>query len=210
MIALLCIHGLLSSGDDYKYLKNVLNDYYDYIHIPDLPGHGNNNMKFEVDNTLSYVLGEYDKLSVRYDKIDVIGYSMGGVLGAFLSQHRNINRLILLAPALNYISYENYKPSIMKKSKPYLKKIKLSKRISYFISFSKIVSRVNKNINYINCPICIIWGEDDYLVSQKSGFKLLDICRNNIKVYVNLKNHNHYNLLDSIDTKNIIVNFLNK
>ncbi|MBE6137442.1 MAG: alpha/beta fold hydrolase [Erysipelotrichaceae bacterium] len=210
MTALLCLHGLLSDNRDFVYLKSELQDYYDFIHIPDLPGHGENILSFTTNNTLSYVLSEYDRLCKEYDKVDVLGYSMGGVLACFLTQYRNVNRLILLAPAFNYINFENYKFSIIKKSKPYYKNNSTIKKFKYFLPFTSIVRATKNNICMINCPICILWGEDDYLVSRKSGFYLFNLCKNNIKSYATLKNHNHYNILISKEARDIIFNFLYK
>ncbi len=136
--------------------------------------------------------------------------TQGGVLACYLSQYRKVNRLILLAPAFNYINIENYKPKIIQKSHVGKKDILSLKKVQYFFVFSKIVSIAKEHIHCIACPICILWGEDDFLVAKKSGIFLFQISTNETKFFVTLKNHNHYNIVHSSEVVQIIHNFLNK
>lgn len=209
MIALLCIHGLLSDPSDFNYILNSIKNKYNQVELIDLPGHGINQDIFNSQKVLEFVLNKYDNLSKKYEKIDIIGFSMGGVLASYISAKRNVNKLILLAPAFNYINLSNYKMNIIKKSKPYFKHKKLITKIKYSFVFIRLVHKIKKQLYKINCPICIIWGEDDFLVSKKSGDYLFDLTNNNFKSYVTLKNHNHYNILCSDNVCNIILSFLN-
>ncbi len=85
MKSLLCLHGLLSSGKDFDYIKHRFKDEYDFIYIPTMPGHGSRHDKFNAKKTLDYVINEYDFLHKTYNQIDVLGYSLGGV--RFLCNH---------------------------------------------------------------------------------------------------------------------------
>lgn len=175
-----------------------------------MPGHGLRQDKFTAGETLDYALKEYDFLRKVYSQIDVLGYSLGGVLACYIAQFRKIDRLILLAPAFNYINIENYKPRIIQKSHIGTRDILSLKKVQYFFVFSKIVRIAKEHIRLISCPVCIIWGEDDFLVSKKSGTFLFRISTNETKYFITLKNHNHYNIVKSWETVRLIQNFLNK
>ena len=82
MRALLCFHGLLSTKADFNTILPKLNTLYDTIACYDLPGHGYNTLKFNTLNIKKFVLEAYDTLSHTHDEIDVMGYSMGGVIAA--------------------------------------------------------------------------------------------------------------------------------
>lgn len=208
MKALLCLHGLLSSDKDFDFLKIQLKPYYGYIHTPVMPGHKNRGDSFTCAAVLNYAVEEYDRLRQMSDCIDILGYSVGGVLACYLCQIRKVNRLILLAPAFNYINIQNYRPAIIKKSRIKSESFFSVKKVQYFLTFTKIVHRVKESLQYIPCPICILWGEDDFLVSKRSGLFLYRISVNEVKFFVTLKNHNHYNIVKTEDTARIIRQFL--
>lgn len=206
--ALLCIHGILSSNIDYEYIKKYLHSYYDFIYTINLPGHGNNTLKFSVTNTLDYVIKEYDILNKKYNEIDVIGYSLGGVLATYIALYRNVNKLILLSPAFNYINIKNYNPKSLNKSSIKISDAFSIKKIKYFYIFTKIVKEVESQINYIYQPICIIWGNDDVLVNNKGCFNLYKRALNINKYYYTLNGINHTSILHSDKVIRIIQNFI--
>ncbi|HHU24937.1 MAG: alpha/beta hydrolase [Bacilli bacterium] len=105
MKAVIIIHGYLSSVDDFGTLPEELIPFYDEVIKIALPGHGegeslNNftldNMKVLLDETLP-------KLCERFDKVDVIGFSLGGAVAKYLAQSVSIHKLVLIAPAVKYL-----------------------------------------------------------------------------------------------------------
>lgn len=210
MAALLCLHGLLSDSSDFTYLYSFLRQNYEYIYIPTMPGHGKRTDKFQAKEVLSYALESYDLMHRQYKKIDILGYSLGGVLAVYIAQYRNVHRLMLLAPAFYYLNVSNLKPKIRHKSVPAQKTPIRYRTIEYFFVFAKIVKTVKEQTQIIPCPICILWGEDDYLVSSRAGDYVYTISTNPIKFYVKLKNHNHYNIITSQRVADILKDFINK
>ncbi|MDE5867804.1 MAG: alpha/beta fold hydrolase, partial [Anaeroplasmataceae bacterium] len=101
-------HGLLSSKEALNYYQKNLDYLYDEILCYDLPGHGENLMKFNTLNIQTFVVGLYDQLSKKFDEIDVLGYSMGGVIACYLQSVRRVHKMILLAPAYRYLNFNNY------------------------------------------------------------------------------------------------------
>lgn len=215
MKALLCIHGLLSDEDDYYIIKKNLSCMYDYISIPNIPGHGKNIQKFNYENVVNFITLEYDKLSEKYDYIDVIGYSIGGVIASYLAQIRNPHSIILLAPAFSYINPKNYKylfcnSSNAKLTKNDIKKKMNYRQIKYFIIFSSIVRKINKQIYIFNMPLCVMFGKNDYLVNDKTGQIILSKCKSKYKELLLLDNHDHFNITKTNIVSKNIISFLNK
>lgn len=106
--AILLIHGFLSEMNDFDIINDELAKRYDRVYRPVLPGHGDVNEcdynKFNRADTFKVLLEAFDELKEQYDIIDVMGFSMGGALAAYLSSVRKFNKLILVSPANRYFN----------------------------------------------------------------------------------------------------------
>ncbi len=92
-----------SKPANYRYLLPCLNQY-DAIYAPLIPGHGTSVADFDQSNRsqwLAYVSDLCADLIKKYDKVDVMGLSLGGILACHLADKYPLNHLYLLAPALN-------------------------------------------------------------------------------------------------------------
>lgn len=130
MKAVILLHGFLSDEDDFAPLVPYLQNYYDKIELLTFPGHGGkfSSAKFTIDNVYTYLDEAYLLLQKEYTEIDVIGFSMGGALGLYLTTKYHVNNLILLAPAYHYINV----------AAPFIK-------LSRYIKINYQIKRNNKN-----------------------------------------------------------------
>lgn len=101
--ALLALHGFSSSPAVFReLLKNLTG--YDTVIAPVLPGHG-----LDLDTFAKVRRGEWlahvdkicAKLVAEYEQVDVLGFSLGGLLACHLSYRYKLHHLFLLAPALD-------------------------------------------------------------------------------------------------------------
>lgn len=100
--ALLLLHGFTSSPAVYRRLIPSLM-MYDTLVCPVLPGHGESIDAFSkarAEDWLMCASRACERLVGTYQKVDVMGLSLGGVLACSLSQRFQLNHLYLLAPAL--------------------------------------------------------------------------------------------------------------
>jgi carboxylesterase len=100
--ALLLLHGFSSSPAVFRYLIPQLHNY-DAIVCPTLPGHGESIAALSqatAENWLTYAKKTAEELFKKYNKVDVLGFSLGGLLACKLGEHFAFNHLYLLAPAL--------------------------------------------------------------------------------------------------------------
>ncbi len=195
MKALICLHGLLSSSKDFKLINERLKNFYDKIICYDLPGHGLNSIKFNSKNIKKFLIDIYDSIADKYSDIDLIGYSMGGVMASYLQSVRKINHLILLAPSYNYLNLKNYHKK--NNNKTAIKKLIPKKNYLHIIKFPIIMSNLIQEFKIIYPKTLIIWGKDDYLVKESSGIVLYNMIKNQNKYLLELPSHNHFNIVKS-------------
>lgn len=208
MRCLICIHGLLSTKNDFSFLVPNLKTYYDEIYNFDMPGHGNNLLPFNTKTIKEFYINKYDELALKYDKIDLIGYSLGGVIASYIQGVRKIDKMVLLAPAYRYLNLKNYNLGKSNAKKTSIGEIFPKKNILYLFKFQKIVFDLSFDIKYLFPKTLIIWGNEDYLVKESSGMELYRKIINRDRRYIILSKHNHFNIVFSDTALDIIRNFL--
>lgn len=100
--ALLLLHGFTSSPAVYRYLIPQLN-HYDALVCPALPGHAESITAFAQSTAadwLNCAMKECETLFKEYQKVDILGLSLGGLLACKLNTTFRFNHMFLLAPAL--------------------------------------------------------------------------------------------------------------
>lgn len=209
MKALICLHGLLSTKSDFNRIQFQLKEYYDKIVCYDLPGHGGNTLPFQTKTIQKFLVDIYDSLRMKYKTIDLIGYSMGGVFACYLQSVRNIHKMVLLAPSYHYLNLKNYHFSFQKtKKQPTISSVLPKKNYLHILRFVKIMSDFSDEFHVIYPETMIIWGKDDYLVKETSGILLYQMIHNPNRRYIELANHNHYNITKSPIVLDYIYHFL--
>lgn len=150
-------------------------------------------------------------------RVDVIGYSMGGVIASYLSSKHKINRLVLLAPAFNYFHIENITNIILKSSKKILTSSSDNSGsklpASFYESFSSLVKNLKYSINSVNIPTLIIHGDEDEVIPLRSSLYAIDKIPHDNKRLIIL-NKGHHRLIQDKNVNNevyqLIKLFLNK
>lgn len=159
MRAAILIHGFLTNVDDFKNLVPSLEEIYDLVYLYEIPGHSipPRYKYFNTKDTFKTLLETYDKLSLEYNGIDCIGFSMGGALATYLESVRKINNLVLLAPANKYLNFKIFR-----------NRIKLINSLKQAIKVNKgkdeTISTYKEKLKAI---------EKDDKISQEMAFKML-------------------------------------
>jgi carboxylesterase len=106
--AIILLHGFSSSAAVFRELIPKLKNY-DAIVCPNLPGHASSIDDFSkvtAADWLSDATTLCEDLFKKYNKVDIVGLSMGGLLTCKLSEHFAFNHIFLLAPALKLVMNE--------------------------------------------------------------------------------------------------------
>lgn len=107
-------------------------------------------------------------------EIYLLGFSMGGVIAAYLATQYPVKKLILIAPAFIHFNIENYTNIVIKSASVLLsskneevKKVSLPK--SFYSSFLDCVKHLKSAISDVTCPVLLIQGDDDEVISTRSS-----------------------------------------
>ncbi len=101
--AVLIIHGFTGRTSEMVYLATELNNHGYTVSVPRLPGHGTNGRDFlqsDGEQWLRHVTDVFLQLRTDYERVYVVGLSMGGVLAALLASRFEPDAVALCAPAL--------------------------------------------------------------------------------------------------------------
>ncbi|MFV0480283.1 MAG: alpha/beta hydrolase [Anaerorhabdus sp.] len=172
-IALVCIHGFgRSQSHEYDSFKIALPNYN--IIAPNLY-----NLEDETDDDWARWLSKaervLDQLASEGKSIYLIGYSMGGVIATYFSNKPNVKKLVLLAPAFEYITLANALGAVgvllgnkkKEESTPSLPQ-------NFTLAFTNLVNHCKDSAKNITIPTLMIHGSDDPTISPSTSRKYFD------------------------------------
>ncbi|MFD2627200.1 alpha/beta hydrolase [Oceanobacillus kapialis] len=109
MIGCLVVHGYTGGPYEVEPLVNYLHEQTDWhIEVPTLPGHGRQ-LDLKGKSHKSWIRAAEQalkELMKKCDHIYLIGFSMGGMITAYLAAKYKVDKLVLLAPAGKYLSFK--------------------------------------------------------------------------------------------------------
>lgn len=225
--AILLIHGFAGGNYDYGELSNNLEIFKNFdVFTFTLPGHDKLIIsKVTKNDWLKKAEEQVQKLiNNGYNKIYIIGYSMGGVIAAYLaSKYHAIKKLVLAAPAFEYLAFKEDKVDVIESLKVIPKLFKdynsdevLSRifkvPIGTIKEFMLLVEEHRDDIKHITCPTLIIHGNKDEIVPFNSVEFVYNNIRSKAVVLIEIKTLTHDLFINNRyeDVKNIITYFLKK
>lgn len=206
-IGCLCIHGYTGSPEEVQPLVDFLGARTDWeIANPTLPGHGE---KLDLEGhyyqewiaTAELALLDLMK---RHEKIYIIGFSMGGMIAAYLTAKYHLDRIVLLSAAGKYVSLPQMYKDVLEMLGDafngalasnelftrYQKKLKDTYLFSTF-EFMKCVQFTRPYLKDVRCPVLIIQGELDGMVPKEAALYLEKEIPSKEKELVFLKKSKH-------------------
>jgi len=188
MIGCLIIHGFTGGPHELEPLTEYLKERTDWhIVVPTLPGHGRK-LALENVNYKSWIEtaeASLKQLKEKYDEIYVIGFSMGGMIAAYLAAKYKVDKLVLLATAGKYLSFKQISFDIgeivrdgvtgkLPQNKLYLhyKRKRGSVPLKANLEFLKLVRLTRKSLREVKAPVLIAQGQMDNMVPYKTAYYL--------------------------------------
>ncbi|WNF36518.1 alpha/beta fold hydrolase [Bacillaceae bacterium IKA-2] len=209
MIGCLCIHGFTGEAKEIEPLTNFLNKKKGWlVYSPTLPGHGSKEAlkKANFKHWLYAAEIATQELLLRCEKVYIIGFSMGGMIAAYVASKYPVNKLVLLSASAYYLNpkqiiqdmkgwiIEGWRGELEKDLlyKLYRKKI-VDTPVSATIEFAKVVYRTKPLLRNVQVPTLIIQGECDGLVPpKKTAEYLYETISSADKQLYYFKNSKHY------------------
>lgn len=106
--AVILIHGYATDKTDFAPLIPYLEGIYDYVCARNIQGHGldtkDHLLNFNAIDTIKNVDSWAEEMFAKYDRVDIVGFSMGGALSTYLATKYKFGKVVLLAPANKYIN----------------------------------------------------------------------------------------------------------
>lgn len=228
MIGCLMIHGYTGGPHEIEPLLQHLRKHTDWrIEVPVLTGHGETLELDEVSYEIWIKESEEALLNLKQacDKVFVVGFSMGGMIAAYLAAHHEVDKLVLLSPARKYLSFKYLSKYVAEVIKDGFKG-KLDENELYLhyksklgavpfkanVEFMKLVNETKKDLEKIKSPVFIAQGQKDGLVPYQTVYSLDKEIGSDHKQVVIFEQSNHMICLgDDRDVLNrMILEFLSE
>ena len=206
--AVLIIHGFMGEVSEIEYLSNYIKlnsniDTYTFT----LPGHEKHTLRdVKYNEWIKRSEEMLNQLKMKYNRIYIVGHSMGGVIASILaSKNKEVKKLVLVAPAYIYLDFnENFDniKSIIKN--PIKNKDRYSETthkvmntsISSMLEFKKLIEKFYNIPNEIKCSTLIIQGGKDAVVPIKSSEYVYEKVKSKQKFLKVMPNETHALLYD--------------
>lgn len=133
--------------------------------------------------------------------IYLVGFSMGGVIASYLANVCSIKKLVLLAPAFQYVNMDMITDVIMKSASSFInneKKEEIPIPPSFYGAFTSLIKNLKKYISSVPCPVLLLHGDRDEVISSKSSLYAFDKIPHEQKKLYLLHGGRHRLLMDEM------------
>jgi len=222
MIGCLIIHGFTGGPYEIDPLRTYLEEHTDWrVEVPVLTGHGDEldleDVPYEV--WLEDAKQALEALQASCDRVYVIGFSMGGMIAAYLAGTHDIDKLVLLSTARRYLSFkylsyyvgkmigDGFKGKLQENEMYLHYKSKIGQvPFRSNIEFMKLIHDTKDYLEDITSPVLIAQGQRDGLVPYKTVYALEDEIGSKEKEVVFFEESDHLICLG--DNANILVRII--
>lgn len=231
------LHGYLGDEADFGLLPKSLKAYYDEVLICQMPGHVSINRiySFTFDETVKMLYEVIEKY-IQDSEVDIIGYSLGGVMASYLAKQYNFHKVVLISPSIKFLNFgfpnlmrkyikeveKTYEKDRAKDAKKETKNLfkadfgyiwyRFTTRFTFstFKTFLQFIDANNKLKEKIKAPLLVVRGELDELVPKDTVETILNSCVNPVKKYIGIPTASHLFLRFSDQEETImrIIEFL--
>ncbi|HLR81160.1 MAG TPA: alpha/beta fold hydrolase [Bacillota bacterium] len=213
MIGCLMIHGFTGGPYELEPLASYLEQHTNWqIELPTLPGHG---QKLSLENIsheqwIEAIEKKFQQLQKKCDHVYVIGFSMGGMIAAYIAAKYPVEKLVLLATSGKYLSFKQIGMDLANVIKDGVSgKLKDNQMYAHYkkklgevpiqanFEFLKLVRFTRKHLKKIESPVLIAQGQQDGMVPYKTAYYLDEEIPSKQKEVVLLERSKHLICLGS-------------
>jgi len=174
--ACLLLHGFTGGPYEVKPLADHLTAHGWTCALPTLPGHDKplrELHRIPFGDWIRAAEAAVDALTRTYGAVDLVGFSMGGLIAAHLANRYPIRRLALLNAAVHYVSPVRFVRNALRVLREGdRRKLQLKKEtpVGAVIEFAKLVRMLKPEFGRLAVPTFIAQGEQDEVVHPRSAF----------------------------------------
>jgi carboxylesterase len=174
-IGCLILHGFAGNRSEINSLVNTLSEYGYKTSAPLLAGHEASRRELARAKSADWIKSAdaaYDELEDLCEKVVIIGFSMGGLIGVNLCQMHNASALVMVNTPVYYWNLKRIIKNLLCDFKFYIKKYFTASTGNPFSALVEFVSLLNKTkplFSTITCTSLIIQTLDDDTVNPESA-----------------------------------------
>lgn len=208
--ACILVHGFTTSPSEMRQLGENLHQEGFSVKAPLLPGHGSSPADLNRTSWRDWygaVQDELVSLQNRYERLYLIGLSMGGLLALkAASEMQGVHGVVTinspiylkgsLVPFAPVIKF--FRPYIPKRIDDNYREMKRRERFAYddipvkaFLSMKELIKLVVKNLKKVTGPVLIFQSETDESIEEKSALIIRNHCGSEDKTLIWLKQSTH-------------------
>lgn len=207
----LMLHGFTGNTSDVRQLGRYLEKHDIPSYSFNYEGHGEapeNILRSSPYIWYKQVVDTYDELKKQYDRVFVVGLSIGGVLGLRLTLDREVEALATVCSPMslktndelleNFKTYARmFKSRFEQKDEGEIEKeINLLSDESVFEDIRSFIMSVRDDLDEIYVPMFIAQGEKDVVIDQGSAKIIYDTVDSDDKNIIYYKDSGHVLTLD--------------
>lgn len=171
----LLLHGFTGAPSDVEPITNMLREHDWNCRTPMLPGHENgfaNIGNVRWTDWITTVEQEAELCARQYGSFSVVGFSMGGLLAAYVANRYPVERVVLLNASVIYVSPMRFFSFVWEKLRE--RDMTQFRRVSKvpqtaLLQFMKMAARLRHEFRYIRQPTLICQSGRDQIVHPRSA-----------------------------------------
>jgi len=180
--ACLLLHGFTGSPHEIEPLAQYLERHGWVCDTPTLAGHGEDSRSMRDTQWQEWVASgteAAERLERSYGQFDLVGFSMGGLIAAYLANRHRVRRLVLLNAAVIYMSPVRFAQAALeqwKEDRSVRRLLSKTHQTPLFATwqFSRLVRQLKPEFSRIRVPVLIVQGERDQVIHPSSARYIAD------------------------------------
>lgn len=218
---IMLIHGFGGSTHDLKPLTQVMDTLEKAYYAVTLAGHGTHPRDLKNINHETWIndcFDIYDSLAHQYERIVLVGFSMGGAISQLITSKRDVSKLVVLSPYFKVKQKWYYLGKPEKWAKrfsfilPYIKKLKIGqindpKGLENYSAYERIPLKAVGELvkvgnlsleegNNIKCPTMWMHSKNDIVSDFNLSRETFDRIESADKEFIEFTRSNHIILYD--------------
>jgi carboxylesterase len=171
----LLFHGFTGGPFEVQPLSDYLQKKGKTCSVPKLPWHGENMAELESKHWTEWVDSAEKQahwMTAEYGSFDLVGFSMGGLLSAYLASRYPVRRLVLINTPVVYVSPGRLLKVIREdwkyRDRDFFNKLR-STPIRAAWQFTRLVRHLKPELSKVSVPTLIVQSEEDHVVHPLSA-----------------------------------------
>jgi carboxylesterase len=239
--ACLLLHGYVGARSDFADLGERISEEGFFVRMARLPGHGTTPVDFDKQTPESMLEGaraELEDLRSKFERVYLVGFSMGGAISTLLASEGGVDGLVLVAPyykvtySWTYVLPPETWNRLFSPILPYVIKadgfVKVNKResLEHIYSYRTLstqslttlvelgrLARQPEVLSRIDRPVLVLYSEGDEAASPQATKQVFEAIQSTDKTLRRIGERSNHILLwdyDAEDAKTAILDFLER